>query len=143
MTDMVNYLGHLIRRLHQQSTAIFADEMARAGYDVTPMQFAALTGILHHEQIDQAGLADFVACDRATMGGIIDRLEKKGLVRRQVSSTDRRARVLSLTGQGRALIDEIQPIVQSMQGKIGGQLSHSDRDALAQLINRALFGGNR
>lgn len=138
MSQMSTYLGHLVRRLHQQSTAIFSEGMANAGYDITPMQFAALKGIKHNENIDQASLAEFVACDRATMGGIIDRLEKKKLLVRKVSPTDRRARILSLSESGEAMISELEPIVDVFQNLIGGNLSSIERQQLESLLIKAL-----
>lgn len=42
-----------------------------------------------------------ISFDRATIGGVVDRLEQKGLLEREVSPDDRRARLLRLTGAGR------------------------------------------
>lgn len=41
MHDIHKMPGHLARRLHQISVAIFAEHMRRAGFDLTPVQFAA------------------------------------------------------------------------------------------------------
>ena len=40
--------GHLIRRLHQQSTAIFVQRTQAAGFDLTAVQYAALDAIYRH-----------------------------------------------------------------------------------------------
>ena len=49
--------GHLIRRAHQVSSAVFHDRMQREGLDVTPFQFAALSAIAQNPGVDQATVA--------------------------------------------------------------------------------------
>ena len=85
--------GHLIRRMQQASLAIFDTEMARAGCDLTSVQYAALVAIAAQPGLDQATLASVIAFDRVTTGGVIDRLEAKGDVRREMPSDDRRSRL--------------------------------------------------
>ncbi|MCB2070356.1 MAG: MarR family transcriptional regulator, partial [Ottowia sp.] len=80
--DSLDMAGHLIRRLHQQSTQIFVQRTQAAGFDLTPVQFAALDAIRAYPATDQATVAEMIAYDRATIGGVIDRLEQKGWVRR-------------------------------------------------------------
>jgi len=107
--------GHLIRRLHQLSTQIFMQRVQEAGYDLTPVQFAALDALRHSPGIDQASLADMIAKDRATTGAVVDRLRQKGLVARIVNSRDKRSRELTLTEQGVAVISAMIPVVTRLQ----------------------------
>ena len=104
---VLDMAGHLIRRLHQQSTQLFALRTQAAGFDLTPVQYAALEAIHENPGMDQARLAELIAYDRATIGGVIERLEKKGWVRRVVSEKDRRARELSLSTKGNKVLVEI------------------------------------
>lgn len=110
--------GHLIRRLHQKSTQIFMKRMQAAGNDLTPVQFAALDAIRSNPGIDQAGVAALIAYDRATIGGVIDRLEQKGLVARAVSQRDRRAREVSLTPAGKQAFEGLLPVIRDLQDEI-------------------------
>ena len=43
--ELLDMAGHLIRRLHQQSTQVFVQRTQAAGFDLTPVQFAALDAI--------------------------------------------------------------------------------------------------
>lgn len=133
-----NYLGALIRRLHQQSTAVFAEEMARSGYDLTPMQFATLKALSQYGDMDQARLAEYIACDRATMGGIIDRLERKAWIARRISPKDRRARIVSLTPAGQRLQDEVEPIVNVLQKSIAAELTDEEYERFMYLLQKSL-----
>ncbi|MEY8882057.1 MarR family winged helix-turn-helix transcriptional regulator [Donghicola sp. XS_ASV15] len=129
--------GHLIRRMNQISSQVFAMRMQGAGHDLTPVQFAALDAIVAEPGIDQAGVAARIAYDRATIGGVIDRLEQKGFVSRTVSRKDRRAREVNATAAGQAAFIAILPTVIDLQSDIVRGLSESEQAqflALAQKI---------
>lgn len=126
MTTVSTMPGHLIRRLHQISTQVFLSRVKEAGFDLTPVQFAALDAVGGHPGIDQARLSDEVAKDRATIGAVVDRLERKGLVARDVDETDRRARRLLLTTEGEALLAALRPVVEALQAEILSGLTRSE-----------------
>lgn len=142
MSSIHGMPGHLVRRLHQISTSVFADRMAVGGHDVTPVQYAALATLADHPGIDQATLAGLIAYDRVTIGGVVDRLESKGLVERAVNDRDRRSRVLKLTGAGAALVTELAPVVAGLQDDILGGLDAGERARLMELLEKAASAGN-
>nr|WP_243612772.1 MarR family transcriptional regulator [Shimia aestuarii] len=129
--------GHLIRRLHQIATHVFSAHAQRAGHDLTPVQFAAMDAIGANPGVDQARIAALIAYDRATIGGVIDRLEKKGLVVRKVSQRDRRAREVFLSTEGRKMVDDVFPIVREMQTDILRGLSDEERETFLSLATKA------
>ncbi|WP_172331986.1 MarR family winged helix-turn-helix transcriptional regulator [Mangrovicoccus sp. HB161399] len=130
--------GHLIRRLNQMSTHVFSRHMQEAGFDLTPVQFAAMDAILTHPGIDQAGVAAKIAYDRATIGGVIDRLEQKGLVVRSVCKRDRRAREVRATEAGIAAFDRILPIVAALQDDVLQGLAPAEKAAFLELAGKAV-----
>ncbi|MDP3896256.1 MAG: MarR family transcriptional regulator [Mesorhizobium sp.] len=137
MTPLSRKPGHLIRRLHQISTHVFARRVADAGFDLTPVQFAALDALGANQGVDQARLADLVAKDRATTGAVVDRLEQKGLVSRSVSARDKRARVLTLTPEGLALLARIAPVVEDLQREILRGLDDHEYRQFVELAAKA------
>ena len=134
--------GHLIRRLNQMSTQVFAAGMQALGQDLTPVQFAALEAISLGPGIDQAGVAAAIAYDRATIGGVIDRLVQKGLVARQVSPRDRRARELRLTETGTRVLGEVFPEVARLQADILRGLTEAERAEFLRLAAKAVAAGS-
>jgi DNA-binding MarR family transcriptional regulator len=136
--DRIDMAGHLIRRLHQHSTQVFQSRMQAAGFDLTSVQFAALDAVAQAPDIDQASLAATISFDRATIGGVVDRLEQKGLVRRSVSAHDRRARQLRLTPEGEQWLAAARPVVEALQADILAPLSRSERAAFRALAQKAL-----
>jgi DNA-binding MarR family transcriptional regulator len=136
--DSLDMAGHLIRRLHQQSTQVFVQRTQAAGFDLTPVQFAALDAIHAFPATDQARVAEMIAYDRATIGGVIDRLEQKGWIRRVVSERDRRARELSLTAKGKRVLAALLPVVRGLQEEILHPLNDADRASFLELARQVL-----
>ena len=136
--ESLDMAGHLIRRLHQLSTQVFVQRTQAAGFDLTPIQFAALDAIHTQPATDQARVAEMIAYDRATIGGVIERLEHKGWVRRVVSERDRRARELSLTPEGERVRAALLPIVQDLQDEILQHLSEAERARFLRLARQAV-----
>ena len=134
--------GHLIRRLQQISVSVFAERVAEAGYDVTPVQYAALVAISANPGIDQATLAGLIAHDRVTIGGVLDRLEQKSMIARETSARDRRARILHMTREGEDALSSLTPVVQSVQLEILGGLDESERETLLALLKKTTEAGN-
>lgn len=133
--------GHLIRRLHQLSTQVFLQRVREAGYDLTPVQFAALDALRHSPGIDQAGLAQAIGKDRATVGAVADRLVQKELVTRIVSDRDKRSRELALTGEGEATLAALEPVVERLQKEILPGLDDAEYKAFIALARKAVVAG--
>lgn len=142
MTDVNDMPGHLIRRLHQAAVAIFHAEIADLGYDLTPVQYAALAKIEAQPGIDQATLAGLIAYDRTTIGGVVDRLVQKGLLAREVSNKDRRARVLRLTPEGADVLKRMTPAVEGAQAAMLQGLNEDEAAEFLRLLRKATAGVN-
>lgn len=142
MKDIYTMPGHLIRRLQQLSASIFAERMREAGVDLTSPQFAALAMLQEHPGIDQATLAGMIAHDRATIGGVIERLCAKGLIERRTNPKDRRAKVLALTPEGAERIAHIRPIVEEMQRNLLVGLDEDEKREFIRLATKVAIAGN-
>ena len=142
MSDNNDKPGHLARRFQQIAVAVFHAAVEEAGYDLTPVQYAALTTIRMQPGIDQATLAGLIAYDRTTITGVVDRLVQKGLLVRQASRTDRRAHALQVTDEGHRTLDGIEPAVEAAQRIMLGGLSNAEAATLMRLLRKAIAAGN-
>ncbi|MCA0339982.1 MAG: MarR family transcriptional regulator [Proteobacteria bacterium] len=142
MADIHDMPGHLARRFQQIAVAIFQAEVGAAGFDLTPVQYAALATIALSPGIDQATLAGLIAYDRTTIGGVIDRLTLKGLVKRDASERDRRANVLRVTDAGHDALNRIEPAVDAAQQVMLRGLEASEANELMRLLQKAIAAGN-
>lgn len=142
MKDLNDKPGHLARRFQQIAAAVFHAEVEKAGYDLTPVQYAALAAIATHAGMDQATLAGTIAYDRTTITGVIDRLVQKGLVGRQPSPRDRRAHELQITAAGKKMLRNIEPAVEAAQKSMLRGLTATEAKELMHLLNKAIDAGN-
>ena len=108
--------GYYIRRLQQIAVALFLEETEAQG--ITPVQYAALSAAHRQPGLDQRTLAATIGFDTSTIGGVIDRLERRGLIERQASPTDRRVRLLQVTPAGEALLCDVAPGMLGAQKRI-------------------------
>jgi len=130
--------GHLIRRSHQISVAVFNTHLAAA--DVTPVQFAILNALSDTPGVDQITLAKRVAFDPATSGSVIGRLESKGWVDRCADPVDRRRKLLVLTPEGQQALSGMQSAVAQVQAEILSPLTPQEQGQFMQLLSRLVTG---
>ncbi|MEI2385660.1 MarR family transcriptional regulator [Breoghania sp. JC706] len=142
MTRINDMPGHLIRRFQQIAVALFHAEVEAAGFDLTPVQYAALERVARSPDIDQATLAGLIAYDRTTITGVIDRLVAKGLLTRKVSDRDRRARTLHVTDTGLETLHAATPAVEAAQDRMLQGLSAGERAEFLRLTKKALEAVN-
>jgi DNA-binding MarR family transcriptional regulator len=131
--------GHYIRRLQQIAVSIFLQETEPLG--VTPVQYAALQTVANTPGIDQGTLARTIGFDTSTIGGVVDRLEARGLVKRNPSPEDRRVRRLTLTDEGLALLERTVPAVLRAQARMLDPLPKRERAEFMRML-RALVTAN-
>lgn len=139
LVDLEQQPGHLIRRLQQAAVALFME--ATRAQDLTPVQFAALAAVQREPGMDQRSLARRIGFDTSTTGGVIDRLEGRGLMTRSASATDRRVRLLHLTDAGRDLLEQAVPAMLGAQERILQPLPESQRANFVSML-RTLVGGH-
>ena len=126
--------GHLIRRAQQISTALFAEECG--AFDLTAVQFAALSAVAAHPDVDATRLSALIAFDRSTLGDVLERLEAKGWVSRHGSADDRRVKLLRCTAAGAALLQAVAPAVARVQERLLEPLAPRDRAAMLRLLGQ-------
>lgn len=87
-----------------------------------------------------AGLADQAGVTRATMTGLVDTLEKDGLVARTPDSHDRRIVQVRLTDAGRATLDRMLPDYFQCMADVLHPLSETERKQLVRLLQKIQGG---
>jgi DNA-binding MarR family transcriptional regulator len=130
--------GHLIRRLNQRSSTVFNQTMLQHGFDITSVQFAAMEALHGTPDIEQAQLASLIFYDRATIGSVVDRLEQKGYLQRNVSPKDKRAKICRLTTLGEDVLQKTKPVVRALQKEITEGLTSQETAQFLVLAKKIL-----
>lgn len=109
--------------------------------DLPPSQLLALRHLDPDEPQPMGALACALSCDKGNVTGIVDRLEKRGLVERRPAAGDRRVKVLALTAEGRRLRAEVERRLSAPPAALTG-LDDEELIRLADTLGR-LVGGLR
>ncbi len=111
-------------------------------HQISQGRFSVLMQLLREEEgcatptHSPAELADRIGVTRATMTGLIDTLERDGLVKRDPAASDRRMMNVRVTDKGRKLMAEILPGHFQRIAKLMSSLSESERKTLVKLMTK-------
>ena len=94
-------------------------------------------GALDHSPIrTQAALAEAIGADKTRIIATLDELQQLGYIERLPDPEDRRARLLAITGPGRAVKDAAQVDIQRGEERWLGRLSANERDVFLRALNQ-------
>jgi DNA-binding MarR family transcriptional regulator len=108
-----------------------------AKFDLSPAQCHVLHLMMPGEPVPMRRVADALSCDASNVTGLIDRLEARGLVRRQPSSEDRRVKVLQLTAEGVRLRSTVLDRM-TKPPEIFNKLSPDEQQELVKILRHLL-----
>ena len=98
LNQCINYL------LTTSQHRVFQEVSKRLeNYDVTPVQYGVLHCLWKGDKTTPKEIASELELENSTISGILDRMEKKNLLKRQVSTEDRRYIEVVLTEKGASL----------------------------------------
>jgi DNA-binding MarR family transcriptional regulator len=122
----IGFLVHEVARLFRRR---FEDEARTHG--VTLPQWRALIEIYKNDGISQVTLAGSIDTDPMTMSGILDRLEKRGLIERYPDPNDSRAKLARMTSEGETLVSTARNVGRELYENALNGLSPAEREDLA------------
>ena len=132
--ELDGLLGYLLRRAQG---AMHRDFMgAVSDFGLTQKQAATLWLIHANSGVSQAEVAAALGMDRATMMAVTDRLEDRGFVVRQRSSTDRRRQDLYLTPAGQSILRKCKARITKHEEKFRSLFSSAELTSLLDALKR-------
>lgn len=130
--DLLAAPGYGARRLYQAYLAAWSRHVDPV---LTGPQFAVLSTVRAYPGSDQSSLAGAVALDTSTMADVCRRLERRGLLRRTESPSDARRKLLSLTGDGETVLDEVNRRARRLDKALLNGANIADDIDIATLLN--------
>jgi DNA-binding MarR family transcriptional regulator len=115
-----------------------------APFGLTDVQFNLMMMLKHHggaEGLSQARLSDMMMVNRANITGLIDRLEKTGMLRR-TAAADRRYNMILLTEKGRDILEKAEPAYGQEVRQVMNTLTQDELNDLVsacEKIRKKLF----
>ncbi len=138
-----NSITHLLHRASQRASEIFAIETR--DFDLTARQYAVIATIARHEGLSQTDLVRMTGIDRSTLADVVQRLLRRGIIERERTTRDGRTYAVTLSEEGKQLLQSIKPIAKRADRHVLAMLSEDEArgliDTLTQLIRRANGNG--
>ena len=132
--ELPNYVGYQVRRTQAKIFSEF--EATLKDFDFTPGSFGVLTLIRANPGITQVALAAAFGVDKSTMSPVIFRLEKRGLVRREVLASDRRCHALYFEAAGEATFAAARQKIRTFEDSVAARLTKPEQRELTRLLSK-------
>lgn len=132
-SDLCWLLSRASHALNTESTAALEE------LGVSPRAHAVLTTAMSGEHT-QTEIARLVGLDKTTMVVTVDELEAAGLAERRPSSSDRRARVIAVTPDGRRTVREADKVLDRVREDVLSALAPEDRDVFLRALGTLACG---
>jgi DNA-binding MarR family transcriptional regulator len=124
------YLARVIHKIERRLVAHIAQ------HDLTPAQFDVLAQLNRTSPLVQQQLADRLLVTKGNVVGLLNRMERAGLVTRQGHPEDGRAHLVCLTERGATLAAHVIPEHEALIAEYLGVLPPEDRASLHKVLRR-------
>ena len=124
--------SHLMHRALQLALDIYAEEAGPGG--LTQRQFAVLEAVSRKAGLTQTDLVRATGIDRSTLADLVARMTARGLLQRERSALDARAKAVWLSPEGEAALATARPRVEAADKRIMGLLPKGKRKAFVDIL---------
>jgi DNA-binding MarR family transcriptional regulator len=125
--------SHLMHRALQLALDVYAEELGTDG--PTQRQFAVLEAVSQRAGLTQTDLVKATGIDRSTLADLVSRMTAKGMLDRERSTLDARAKAVRLSAAGEAALAAARPRVIAADKRIMGLLPKAKRDLFLDLLS--------
>ena len=132
--DMDRSLGFVLNKTALLSKSRFSERIKRFG--ISPEQWSLIFRVVERAGLTQKELSDSTYKDQANITRSIERLEKKGFVRKVQGERDRRAFHLYPTEKALSLVEAIVPISTTFNRHLTQGFTEQEREMLLQLLHK-------
>lgn len=132
-TDWELRLGFLIHDVSRLRRSAF--DRSLKPLNVTRSQWWVLAYLSREDGMTQSQLAEELDLGKVAVGGLIDRLEKSGLVRREADATDRRVNRVFLEAKSKQLVTKMRKVSHRMNETILAGLADPQLEAVAGTLD--------
>lgn len=134
VNELAQSPSHLMHRALQLCLDIYAEESASSG--ITQRQYAVLEVAAQRQGLTQTELVQATGIDRSTLADLVSRMTAKGLLLREKSALDARAKAVRVSEEGLAALKAARPCVASADKRILAMLSKGRRQTFLETLGQ-------
>lgn len=128
---------YLIARIRDKAHRLISEEINRRNLTgIAPSHGDIMLGLFKNTELTMKELAEYIDRDKSTVTYLVNKLIQLGYVEKKPATHDRRKSLISLTGRGRELRDDIIEISEKLLARVFKSLSDEERDVLNELLKR-------
>ena len=127
---------HLMGKLHRSLRRNYDRQLK--SFSLTPCQFEVLMTLWNEDGIVLSELGRRVSRDGPTITGVVDRMEKKMLVKRKRNSGDRRVVKVHLTAKGKNMKEQLSTTKKEIFERITHDLTLKEINHLVTLLEKMM-----
>lgn len=129
-------LGFLLTDVSRLLRGELERRIASTGLELTPAEARTLLHAAHGEASRQNVIAERMGVDPMTLSGYLDRLEARGLIRREPDPRDRRAKIVQVTDAAEAVLNELMRVSGEMRNDMTASFSVEELAQFRQGLKR-------
>ncbi|MCX7246489.1 MAG: MarR family transcriptional regulator [Burkholderiales bacterium] len=133
-TCVETLLGYNARRAALAVIDVFLQRMAP--YKLRPVDFSVASLILHNPGITSRQLCSTLDILPPNLVGMINTLEKRGLIDKRAHPSDGRANGLHASAEGIALLQQAEATALALEDEVASNLTASERKTLGRLLKK-------
>ena len=133
-TALQTLVGYHLRRAEVHMRQLVIKLLSE--WDIRPPEYSALSLIACNDLVTQSDLGLALNIKRPNMVTLVEKLEKRGLIKREVHARDRRNQILTLTEKGEAQLADIDGLLHDMDKQWTACWSAKERSQVSELLQR-------
>jgi len=144
MIEVTDCPYYLITRASLATTAMLRQQLAQVGVEqIRPAYLGVLMSLWAEDGLRSAELGRRAGLEPSTMTGLLDRMERDGLLARSPDPEDRRAQRIHLTAAGRRAQKPVSRVVEAALDRMFAGVPDRDLSRLKQTLRRVLANAHR
>ncbi len=130
--SVLPWLGRTMKALD----FFIANQFAKYGVALTKVQFVLLRVLSRNNGIPQNDLAFITNRDKASLTRLVNTMERKELVKRESSESDKRVNLIYITQKGRDVLSAANPTLQKINEQVQNDLSQSEIESTIRTLKK-------
>ena len=140
-SNITRSLGYLTGRSHRLVRDAVSAELQKQGYAIRPVQLPILgfTMVHHPRAIVQRELVDMMDIDRQRISRVVKDMVAMGWLEMKPNPESKRENLLSITAEGRALLDSIAKCAGSVLERAFDGCTPEERETTENVLQKVIY----